>query len=126
MCIRDRHTIDQIDDRHMDLRANVNATGEIQILITAFNDLMDKLDASVRQICQEQQLKRQLELNLLQSQIKPHFLYNTMEMIGSFIKLDMKEYALLSVQHLSGFYRMSLSNGNEIITLGEEMTIRCV
>jgi len=117
------HTIDQIDDRHMDLRANVNATGEIQILITAFNDLMDKLDASVRQICQEQQLKRQLELNLLQSQIKPHFLYNTMEMIGSFIKLDMKEYALLSVQHLSGFYRMSLSNGNEIITLGEEMTI---
>lgn len=113
----------KIKNGNMKIRASENINGEVGALANGFNTLMNQLEESMEHIYKEQKLKRESEFKLLQSQIKPHFLYNTMETISSFIKLDMKEYALTTIQYLSHFYKISLSRGNEIITVEEEIKI---
>ncbi len=105
----------------MKLRANLKAKGEIGMLGDGFNSLMDRINNLLDQIYIQQKSKRENEFKLLQSQIKPHFLYNTIETIISFIKLDMKDKAMLTAKNLAGFYRISLSKGKDIISIEEEM-----
>lgn len=107
----------------MDLRADFESTDEIGMLGEGFNNLMEKVQKLMEQIYNEQKWKREYEFKLLQSQIKPHFLYNTLETIISFIKLDLKENAIKTTKSLAGFYRTSLSKGNDIITIREEVDI---
>lgn len=98
-------------------------TGEIGILGHRFNELMDELDASMQRIYEEQRQRRHNEVRLLQAQIVPHFLYNTMGIISSFIKLGMPEKALETIQNLVSFYRLSLSSGKDIIRIREEVEL---
>lgn len=109
--------------RNSHLRYPGGNTGEIGILGERFNDLMDELDASMQQIYEEQRQRRHNEVRLLQAQIVPHFLYNTMGIISSFIKLGMPEKALSTIQNLVSFYRLSLSTGKDIITIKEEVEL---
>lgn len=102
------------------LRFPEGDTGEVGILGCRFNELMDELDASMQKIYEEQRQRRHNEVRLLQAQIVPHFLYNTMGIISSFIKLGMQEKALATIQNLVSFYRLSLSSGKDIITIREE------
>lgn len=98
-------------------------TGEVGILGNRFNELMDELDMSMQRIYEEQRQRRHNEVRLLQAQIVPHFLYNTMGIISSFIKLGMSEEALATIQNLVSFYRLSLSSGKDIITIKEEIEL---
>lgn len=113
----------EIKSGDMKLRADLNAKGEIGMLADGFNSLMDKVNGLLEQIYKEQKAKRKNEFKLLQSQIKPHFLYNTIETIISFIKLDLKDNAMMTARYLAGFYRISLSKGNDIITIRDEMSL---
>ena len=61
-----------------------------------------------------------MELALLQSQINPHFLYNTLDTIIWLVETGKNEQAVEMVTSLSNFFRSSLSKGRDIITLGEE------
>lgn len=97
--------------------------GEIAQLGEQFNELMDQLDASREQIYQEQRQRRHNEVRLLQAQIVPHFLYNTLGMISSMLKLGMMQEAADALQQLASFYRLSLSNGKEVISIREEMEL---
>lgn len=105
------------------LRCPVRGTEETSLLGEEFNRLMDKVDESAEQIYQEQRQRRNNEVRLLQAQIVPHFLYNTLGMISAFIKLNRHKEAQEAIQNLANFYRMSLSGGNERITLREEMDL---
>ncbi len=113
----------EIKQGNLGLRADFNANDEIGMLGDGFNSLMDRINKLLDQIYNEQRIKRENEFRLLQSQIKPHFLYNTIETIISFIKLDLKENAIMSAKYLAGFYRISLSKGNDIITIDDEMLL---
>lgn len=115
--------MNEIQSGNMDLRANFHAKDEIGMLGEGFNSLMDKISQLMKQIYNDQKLKRETEFKLLQSQIKPHFLYNTIETIISFIKLDLKDSAMKTAQNLAGFYRISLSKGNDIITIKDEINL---
>ena len=64
---------------------------------------------------------KNLELKALQAQINPHFLYNSLEMINSTALLNNIPDIAAQVTALSRFYRLSLSQGKEIITIGEEL-----
>lgn len=105
------------------IRSQCRKNDEFGTLSREFNKLIDEQQKAMQQIYQHQKSKRKSELLLLQSQIKPHFLYNTMETIASFIKLDEKKMALETIQRLSGFYRKSLSMGREIVRVEEEIAI---
>ena len=113
----------QEDEKSIHQRFPEGDTGEIGILGHRFNELMDKLDASMQQIYEEQRQRRHNEVRLLQAQIVPHFLYNTMGIISSFIRLGMTEKALTTIQNLVSFYRISLSSGKDIITVKEEIEL---
>lgn len=111
------------DEKSIHLRFPEGDTGEIGVLGSLFNELMDELDTSMQQIYDEQRQRRHNEVRLLQAQIVPHFLYNTMGIIASFIKLGMPEKALETLQNLVSFYRLSLSSGKDVITIKEEVEL---
>ncbi|HHV99588.1 MAG TPA: sensor histidine kinase [Clostridiaceae bacterium] len=116
-------TMKKIRSGNLQLRANFDAGGEIGMLRDGFNSLMDKINNLLEQICIEQKIKRENEFRLLQSQVKPHFLYNTIETIISFIKLNLKDNAMMTAKNLANFYRISLSKGNDLITIKEEIQL---
>ena len=96
---------------------------EMNLLSREFNHLMDKADEATEQIYMEQRQRRHNEVRLLQAQIIPHFLYNTLGMISALIKLGKETNAQDAIQNLASFYRLSLSGGKENITLGEEIEL---
>lgn len=113
----------EIHRGNINQRTNVRSKDEIGQLGEGFNTLMNKVSQLLDQVYLEQKTKHEIEFRLLQSQIKPHFLYNTIETIISFIKLDMKDNAMLTARNLAGFYRISLSKGSDIITVREEVQL---
>ena len=74
-------------------------------------------------LIEAEKLKQQLSLNLLQQQVNPHFLYNTLDNICALAELDEKETLIQLVMNLSSFYRSSLSNGKTHISIGQELEI---
>lgn len=117
------NTMNEIEDNQTDARVPGNIGGEMGLLADEFNALMDSLEESRKAFCREQRLKQKNEYKLLQAQINPHFLYNTMETVSSFIKLGMSREALTALRSLVDFYRLSLSRGREIITVDEEIQL---
>lgn len=116
-------TMNQIKKHQTNSRVSANISGEMGLLAQEFNSLMDSLEASQKAFYNEQKMKRRNEYKLLQAQVNPHFLYNTMETIASFIKLNRGEEALIALRSLVDFYRLSLSSGREIITVEEEIRL---
>lgn len=82
--------------------------------------MVSRLNQLIEQNREEQMSLRQAELALLQAQINPHFLYNTLDAIVWLIEMEKNEQAVEMVTSLSSFFRSSLSNGRDIITLKEE------
>lgn len=115
------HAIEESAD--MNIRVEGSFQGEMEILSNGFNNLIQKLQLLMKQIYQEQRTKRKLELQLLQAQVNPHFLYNTLETISSLLMLQMKEEAQLVCDSLSEFYKLSLSKGNDMISLEDEFRL---
>ena len=104
-------------------RTSVASSDEIGMLSNGFNTLMDQINGLMSEISAAQQAKRQYELKLIQSQLNPHFLYNSLETINSLIQLKLDESAVKFTNHLSHFYRLSLSSGNDVISILEEIQI---
>ncbi len=95
-------------------------TYEIRTLSEGMEQMIARINAQIQEITQKQTSLRKAELALLQAQINPHFLYNTMDTIIWLIEADRPQAAVEMVSNLSSFFRHSLSRGEDIITLGEE------
>ncbi|TYP76626.1 sensor histidine kinase [Paenibacillus methanolicus] len=63
------------------------------------------------------------ELKALQSQINPHFLYNTLDQINWMAQFGMNGHIPSLVHSLAGYYKLALSNGQDIITIGQELKL---
>lgn len=113
----------EIENGNTKARSNYCENNEFGKLSVEFNKLVDEQERAKEHIYMHQKARRKSELLLLQSQIKPHFLYNTMESIASFVRLGYKELALEAIQSLSLFYRKSLSMGKEIVQVKDELVI---
>ncbi|WP_276358118.1 cache domain-containing sensor histidine kinase [Cohnella caldifontis] len=116
-------TMREIRTGKLNVRSPYRSTNEIGYLSDGFNNLMDRIEALMAENVEKQRTKAEIEYQLLQSQIKPHFLYNTVETIVSLIKLNMKTEAIAAAKYMADFYKISLSKGNDIITIGEEMLL---
>ncbi len=95
-------------------------TVEIQMLSEGMEQMIDRINAQIQEITQKQASLRRTELALLQAQIDPHFLYNTMDTIIWLIEADRPQAAVEMVSNLSDFFRHCLSKGEDVITLAEE------
>lgn len=115
--------IRSIKDGELEPIEEVECSEEVQILLTAFNSMSQIQNEMNSKLIEAEKLKRHLSLTLLQQQIKPHFLYNTLDNIYSLAELDEKDILMELVMNLSQFYRFSLSNGKTYVTLEQELEI---
>ncbi|CAK4869273.1 unnamed protein product [Aphanomyces euteiches] len=83
--------------------------------------MMAQVKRLLEKVGQEQKKKREYEFALIQSQIKPHFFYNTLDLIYVQCEAGKAKDAAETTMALADFYRVSLSKGKEIITLREEL-----
>lgn len=96
---------------------------EFEQLYSGYNQMIEQIEQMLRRMIQEQQTIRRAELNTLQAQIKPHFLYNTLDSITSLAMSGMNDKVCEMLEALGSYYRLSVSKGNEVITLREEVEI---
>ena len=94
---------------------------ELESLTQSLNIMAGKLERLIEENNREQQNLKKAELRLLQAQIKPHFLYNTYDTIIWLAEEKRNRDVIDVVDALSTFYRISLSKGNEWITLDNEI-----
>ena len=95
-------------------------TYEIRTLSEGMEQMIARLNAQIQESTRKQASLRKAELALLQAQINPHFLYNTMDTIIWLIEADRPQAAVEMVSNLSNFFRHSLSRGEDVIPLKEE------
>lgn len=101
-------------------RADVRSGDELQTLAAGFNHMADNLESLLEKTKEDEQKLRRMDLRLLQEQINPHFLYNTLDTIVWLIEGNKPDEAVDMVVTLSGFFRLVLSRGREFITIEEE------
>ncbi len=90
-------------------------------LAEGFNMMMNDIDALMERIKEEQKQVAQMQLNALQSQIQPHFLYNTLECIHWQAVSEGSEEISTMVKALAHYYRICLSEGRDLIPLEREL-----
>lgn len=95
---------------------------EMNTLINSFNTMLESQNLLKNKLIDAEKDKNKLELDKINEQIKPHFLYNTLDNIYSLAILDEKETLLNLVMNLSKFYRGSLSLGNSFVRIEEEVS----
>lgn len=101
-------------------RVTVSTKDEIGALADSVNEMSEHLEDMVDKIKEDERKMRHTELRLLQEQINPHFLYNTLDTIIWLIEGNSSEKAVDVVVHLSDFFRIVLSKGREIISIRDE------
>ena len=94
---------------------------EIGQLIGNYNVMVDQVEALLREQYILGQEKVEAELKALQSQINPHFLYNTLDMINWMSQKKESENIRSVVQAMSRFYRLTLSKGRDIVSIRDEV-----
>lgn len=86
-----------------------------------FNSMINKINQLLNTVKEEKDQIREIELNALQSQIKPHFLYNTLECIHWKALADGDKDVSNMVKALANYYRICLSKGKDLIPLSQEL-----
>ena len=102
------------------VQTQVHTNDELTSLATSINDMSGKLEVMVDQIKEDERKMRYAELRLLQEQINPHFLYNTLDTIVWLIEGNDPDKAVDMVVSLSEFFRLVLSKGKEYISIHDE------
>lgn len=96
---------------------------EIGKLRDGYNIMVYEIEKLINRIIEEQRVKRKAELSVLQAQVKPHFLYNTLDAMGYLALSGKCDEVYDALEALGEYYRTSLSKGREVITVGEEIEI---
>lgn len=101
-------------------RATIHTKDEIAVLAQGFNTMAENIQTLIDKVKEDERKMRQIDLRLLQEQINPHFLYNTLDTIVWLIEGNESEEAVNMVVTLSDFFRLVLSKGKELISMQEE------
>jgi two-component system sensor histidine kinase YesM len=115
--------------RNLDKRISLQGYAEISSMANDFNRMLDEIDLLTKQLLDSntklyraELVKKQSELAFLQSQINPHFLYNTLESIKGLAVDEGSDKIFNMVKALAFLFRYSIK-GTDIVTLQEEMTL---
>lgn len=99
----------------------IGGSAEIRHLGYSVQKSYEQIEALMKEIIQQQTERRKSELDALQSQINPHFLYNTLESITWMIEAQRNKEAVVMISELAKLLRVSLSRGKMIISIGDEL-----
>ena len=99
----------------------IGGPSEIRYLGHSIKNSYEKIDRLMDEVVEEQTERRKRELEALQSQINPHFLYNTLESITWMIEGEQNDQAVFVISQLAKLFRISLSKGHTIISIRDEI-----
>lgn len=116
-----KNLMEKVEDGDLDLRFTSMYHDEVGQLGKSFNNMLDSMKALIDLVYQEQMKKREAELEIFRAQIKPHFLYNTLDTIHWLIKENKNDDAIKVIKALTRLFRISLSKGKEYIRIDEEL-----
>ena len=114
--------INRAAEGKLDTRINMENVGvDFTKLANGFNYMMGEIRTLMEQVKLEQLQMDQIRFNALQSQIQPHFLYNTLECIHWQASADGNKEVSVLVRALAQFYRLCLSDGKDVISMEQEI-----
>jgi len=114
---------EEIAGGNMKLRLHFKSEDEIGQLGNSFNYMTEQVQELLLKVDYEAKKKREYELSLLHEQVKPHFLYNSLDIVIKLSEMNRNREARRVVRKLADYYRNSLSDSKEIITVSKEIKI---
>lgn len=115
------HDMERVKNGEINVETEIKGWQEIYSIRDNFNEMMVKIQGLMDEIRKREREKHQLELNFLQAQINPHFLYNTLFSIKCLVEMDENENAALMLGNFIDLLRMILKKDGEYITLKKEL-----
>lgn len=113
--------MDMAEKGNLSVRATIESEDEFGELGKQFNSMLNRIERLISELAEKEEEQRALELNALQAQINPHFLYNTLASIRFLIEMDMPEKADESLVALVKLLRKTFSESRKLITVKEEL-----
>lgn len=111
----------QVRQGNLDIKIDVESHDELGMLSKTFNYMVNDIKNLMNKVKEDQELLRKTELEALQSQINPHFLYNTLDSIYCLSRADrIKDISEVTLA-LSDFFRLSLNDGKSLTTIDQEL-----
>ena len=111
----------RISEGDFSSRAGLSSSDEFNDLAAGMNTMSEKIELLLEQSLEEQKQRQIMEHKILQEQIKPHFLYNTLDAIIWAAEADNTTDVVTLVASLSTFFRISLSHGIDYIPIYDEI-----
>ncbi len=114
---------EKISDGDLNVRFSFRTSDEIGQLGRILNQMCARIQELLARVEAEAAQKRAYELALIQEQVKPHFLYNTLDIIIMLIDMGRGRDAQRVTRKLASYYKNSLSESQEVIPLSRELTM---
>ncbi|MDB4865890.1 MAG: histidine kinase [Cohnella sp.] len=114
-------SMQQVERGNFNIHIPIRRDDEVGRLSRRFNLMVTRIRELMNQIIHEQEAKRKSELEVLQSQIHPHFLYNTLNSVVRLAGTGKNEDVITMITSLSKFFRISLSKGRHVIPVADEL-----
>lgn len=103
------------------VRSELKTGAEVKKLSDSLNSMIDQINTLIERNRLKQIRLREAELEVLQSQINPHFLYNTLDTIVWLAESEKQREVVQMVENLSNFFRAALNHGNDLILVEDEL-----
>ena len=112
-----------IEDGDLSVRINVvGAYEEIALLAEAINEMLISVENLLEEVKEKERTQRILELSVINHQVNPHFLYNTLNSVAMLVAMEEKDEAQQLIESLAKYYRACL-NQDDLNTVGQEVVI---
>ncbi|MBS4195916.1 sensor histidine kinase [Lederbergia citri] len=112
-----------VEEGDLRARANIFGNNDLAHLGQSFDHMLDTVETMIEQVRIQEEQKRNAELEMLQAQINPHFLFNTLNAIRLKIKLSGDQDSAALIYSLSALLRMTINRNNAFITLEDELMV---
>ena len=113
--------VKELETGRQDVNLDVGGPHEVEHLSHSIRSMVSTMRHLMDDIIEQEEQKRRSELDVLQSQINPHFLYNTLDSVIWMTEAGRYDEAIQMVTSLARLFRISLSRGSSIITLADEL-----